>query len=54
MKYLEHIRAKLIICGEININYFIIIKKDQVQMLLNVFNLKQVTSQLKYAQPPFY
>jgi hypothetical protein len=48
LKYLEHIRAKLIICGETNINYFIDNhKKDQLQMLLNMFNLKQVNSQLE-------
>ena len=49
LKYLECIRAKLIICRETNINYSIDNhKKDQLQMLLNMFNLKQVTSQIEW------
>jgi len=44
MIYLEHTKAPLIICGDTNINYFIDNnKKDQLQMLLNTFNLLQVT-----------
>jgi hypothetical protein len=41
--YLQHIKAQLIIRGDTNINYFIDNnKKDQLQMLLNTFNLQQV------------
>jgi hypothetical protein len=48
LQYLEHERAKLIICGETNINYFKDNhKKDQLLMLPNMLNLKQVTSQLE-------
>lgn len=43
MIYLEHTKAQLIICGDINMNYFIDNnKKDQLQMLLNIFNLQKV------------
>lgn len=42
MIYLEHTKAQLI-CGDTNINYFIDNnKKDQLQILLNTFNLQQI------------
>jgi hypothetical protein len=43
MIYLEHTKAQLIICGDTNIKYFVDnYKKDQLQTLLNAFNLQVI------------